>query len=351
MSQNSFSISGREIGPDQPCYVIAEAGVNHNGDLELAKRLIDAAVEAGADAVKFQTFAAARLVTPDAAQAEYQAHNTGIEETQQEMLERLELNRQQHVELIAHCDARGIQFLSSPFDEEAADLLESLDVPAFKIPSGELTNHPYLAHIASKNLPMIVSSGMASEQEIGAALGAIRAAGDPPLVLLQCTTNYPAAPETVNLRAMATLADHFELPVGFSDHTEGIAIPLAAVALGAVIVEKHFTLDRSMPGPDHKASLEPDELKELVDGIRRVEAALGSGVKQPADVEREIAKVIRKGLVLTTDLKQGEVLSQEHLVARRPAEGLPPSALPEVVGKTLTRDKAAGEPLREDDLS
>lgn len=350
-SPREFSISGRSIGPDHPCYVIAEAGVNHNGKLELALKLIDAAAEAGADAVKFQTFSADRLVTLDAAQAEYQKRNTGVEETQYEMLKRLELSRDDHEKLLAHCREREIQFLSSPFDEEAADLLESLGVPAYKIPSGELTNHPYLAHIAAKGLPMILSSGMATLEEIGEALKAVKQAGDPPVVLLQCTTSYPAPPETINLRAMHTLAEKFGLPVGFSDHTEGIAVPLAAAALGAVVIEKHFTLDRALPGPDHKASLEPLELAAIVESIRRVESALGSGVKEPGAEERRNARVIRKGLVLVTAKSKGEALEREDLAARRPAEGLPPSELERVIGRTLARDKAEGEPLHEEDLA
>ncbi len=342
MSAPGISIGARRVGPDQPCFVIAEAGVNHNGDLELARRLVDAAAEAGADAVKFQTFSADRLATAAAPQADYQRRNTGIEESQRAMLHRLELTAEAHRELMARCRERGILFLSSPFDEDSADFLEELGVPAFKIPSGELTNVPFLAHVARKGRPLIVSTGMATLDEVRQAVETIRQAGSPPLALLHCVSSYPAQPADVNLRAMATLREAFAAPVGFSDHTDGVEIALAAVALGACIIEKHFTLDRNLPGPDHKASLEPAELTSLAAAIRRVEAALGDGVKRPAKCEADAARVARKSLVAARDLSAGSVLRREDLAIRRPGTGLPPSALARVVGMLAKEDIAAG---------
>ncbi len=342
MSAPEIAIGARRVGPDQPCFLIAEAGVNHNGDLELARRLVDAAADAGANAVKFQTFSADRLATAAAPQADYQRRNTGIEESQYSMLKRLELSEEAHRELLRHCQRRGILFLSSPFDEESADFLETLGLPAFKIPSGEITNTPFLAHIARKGKPIILSTGMSTLDEVRVAVETIRRAGDPPLALLHCVSNYPAAPEDINLRAMATLHEAFCVPVGYSDHTDGVEIALAAVALGACIIEKHFTLDRNLPGPDHKASLEPAELTSLAAAIRRVEAALGDGVKRPAKCEADAARVARKSLVAARDLSAGSVLRREDLAIRRPGTGLPPSALARVVGMLAKEDIAAG---------
>lgn len=346
-----FDIAGRDIGPGHPCFLIAEAGVNHNGDIELARRLVDAAAEAGADAVKFQTFSADRLATAAAPQADYQKRNTGMEESQYSMLKRLELSEEAHRELLRHCRERGILFLSSPFDEESAEFLEALGVAAFKIPSGEITNTPFLAHVARKGKPLIVSTGMSTLDEVRAAVAAIRQAGYPPLALLHCVSSYPAAPEDVNLRAMAALRHAFDVPVGYSDHTDGIEIALAAVALGACIIEKHFTLDRSLPGPDHKASLEPAELASLAATIRRVEAALGDGVKRPAQREENTAMAARKSLVAARDLAAGSILQREDLAIRRPGTGLPPGRLESVVGRRLLRPAAAGTVLTEDLLA
>lgn len=340
-----MSIQGREIGGAQPCFVIAEAGVNHNGSRELARRLIDVAAEAGADCVKFQTFSAQRLVTASAPKASYQVRTTGGQESQYEMLRRLELSEEDHRELIAHARRRGICFLSTPFDEQSADFLDSLGVPAFKIPSGELTNLPFLAHVARKHKPMIVSLGMASLGETEAAVEAIERAGNRQLVLLQCVSNYPADPADVNLRAMQTVQTAFGVPVGYSDHTEGLEAALAAVALGACVVEKHFTLDRTLSGPDHAASIEPAELQQLVRSIRIVEAALGSGRKQPVASEADTAAVARKSLVAACDLPAGTVLSERLVAARRPGTGLPPAMLPYVLGRVLRCPVAAGTPL------
>lgn len=344
-------LAGRPIGPGNPCFVIAEAGVNHNGDLELAKRLVDVAAEAGADAVKFQTFRADRLVAAAAPKADYQARATGSGESQAAMLRRLELDRPTHEALIAHAQARGILFLSTPFEEASADLLEALDLPAFKLPSGEITNLPYLAHVARKRRPIILSTGMATLGEVETALATLRAEGDPPVWLLHCVSAYPTSPSDANLRAMATLAQAFQVPVGYSDHTEGIAVPLAAVALGACIVEKHITLDRSLPGPDQQASLEPAELRAMVQGIRTVEAALGSGLKVPAPCEINTAAVARKSLLAARNLPAGTLLTPDCIAIKRPGIGLPPGLLPHVLGRTTRVDLAAEALLRIEDLA
>lgn len=345
-----ITIGDRTVGGGAPCFVIAEAGVNHNGDLEMAKRLIDVAAEAGADAVKFQTFRAEDLATADAPKARYQEETTGSNEGQLEMLKRLELDEAGHKTLAGHCRLRGILFLSSPFDEACADMLEDLGVPAFKIPSGELTNLPFLRHVAAKGRPMIVSTGMATLSEVFAAVEAIREAGNPGLTLLHCVSAYPAQPEDANLRAMDAMMEAFHLPVGWSDHTAGIEISLAAVALGAAVIEKHFTLDRSLPGPDHRASLEPDELRAMIRAIRNIEASLGDGTKAPTADEAEVAAMARKSLVAARDLGAGTVLADGDLAARRPGTGLPPGRLDEFLGRMLIRDLAAGTLLAEDML-
>lgn len=332
------SIVGRKIGLGQPCFIIAEAGVNHNGDLTLAKRLIDAAVEAKADAVKFQTFKAERLASATAPKAAYQLRTTDHGESQLEMLRRLELSEAAHRHLMAYCQTRGILFLSAPFEEGSADLLERLGVPAFKIPSGELTNLPLLAHVARKGKPMIVSTGMATLEEVEAAVQRIRSSGNPPLILLHCVSDYPANPAEANLRAMRTMAEAFNVPVGYSDHTPGLDVALAAVALGACVIEKHFTLDSTLPGPDHRASLEPKELAVLVRGIRLVEAALGDGRKIPARSETATAAVARKSVVAARTIPRGTRLTEACLCLKRPGTGLPPSALPSVLGRTATRE-------------
>lgn len=339
------AIAGRSVGPDSPTFIIAEAGVNHNGNLALARQLIDVAASAGADAVKFQTFRAARLVNADAPQADYQQQNTGTVESQFEMLRRLELSQEEHQALAAHCQRRGILFMSTPFDEPSADFLEALPVALFKIPSGELTNLAYLQHIAAKDKPLIISTGMASLGEVEAAVDAVEATGNRNFVLLHCVSNYPADPADVNLRAMQTLAGAFGCPVGYSDHTLGNEAALAAVALGGCVIEKHFTLDRTLPGPDHPASAEPDELAALVQGIRTVEAALGCGRKRPAASERNTAAVARKSLVAAWDLPAGSALTDDALAVKRPGNGLPPAARPYLLGRRLARNVPAGAVL------
>ena len=343
-------IGNRRVGPDQPCFIIAEAGVNHNGDLEMGRRLVDAAAAAGADAVKFQTFRAERLIIRKAPKAAYQLQTTDPEESQLEMLHKLELSEQAHGELASHCQKKGILFLSTPFEEESADFLEALGLPAFKIPSGELTNLPFLIHVARKGRPMIVSTGMSTLDEVEAAVKAIRGSGNSKLILLHCVSNYPANPEDVNLRVLSTLMETFQVPVGYSDHTTGIDISLGAVALGASIIEKHLTLDRNLPGPDHRASLEPAELTALVTGIRRVESALGHGKKVPANGEITISAVARKSLVAARDLPAGTVLSPSDVAVKRPGTGIPPKDLNRVLGMKIHRTLSCDELLCWEDL-
>lgn len=335
-------ICGRIIGEGHPCFIIAEAGVNHNGDMNLAHQLIDVAVNAGTDAIKFQTFRAERLVTADAPKAAYQLETTNAGESQFEMLQRLELDADAHRALIAHCRDKHILFLSTPFDEKSADLLEALGVPAFKTPSGEITNLPYLNHIARKGKPMIVSTGMAFLGEVETAVRTIEAVGNHAFALLHCVSNYPANPADTNLRAMQTMARAFGLPVGYSDHTPGIEVSFAAVALGACIVEKHFTLDRNLPGPDHQASAEPAELAALVRGIRIVEAALGNGRKEPAESEANTAAVARKSLVAACDIPAGATLTETMIALKRPGTGIPPAICEFLVGRTARAAISAG---------
>ena len=315
-------------------YIIAEAGVNHNGSRELALKLIDAAADAGVDAVKFQTFRADTLVSPDAPKADYQKANCGTAESQYQMLKRLELSEADHEALRAHCVELGIEFLSTPFDVSDIDYLRSFGVSRMKIPSGSVTDYPYLRKINGCGLPVILSTGMSTLDEVAAALAVLR---DCKVSLLHCTTEYPCPFEAVNLRAMQTMRDRFGLPVGYSDHTPGITIPIAAVALGAEIIEKHFTLDRTMEGPDHKASIEPDELKAMVRAIRDVERSLGDGVKAPVPAERGNIAIARKSIVARRRIEAGEFFSEENLAAKRPGTGISPMRWPEVVGKKAGR--------------
>jgi N,N'-diacetyllegionaminate synthase len=325
---------------------IAEAGVNHNGDVNTAIRLCDVAREAGADAVKFQTFKAASLATAGAEKAAYQDRNAPSEgESQRDMLEKLELTEAEFRAVRDHCATIGIEFISTPFDEDSADFLDALGVDRFKVSSGDLTHLDFLRRLAGYGKPVIISTGMATLAEVEDAVRAIEEAGDPPLSILHCVSNYPARPDQANLRAMATLAAAFGRPVGWSDHTEGGVITLASVAAGARIIEKHFTLDRSMPGPDHAASLEPDELAALIAGVRAVEAAMGDGVKRPTPDEQDTARVARRSLVAARDIPAGTRLGEADIAARRPGHGLPPKRRPEVVGRTAARDIAEGELL------
>jgi len=350
-------------------YVIAEAGVNHNGDIQLAHRLVDAAADAGADAVKFQTFVPEQLVTHDAQRADYQKRNQPGENSQLQMLSELALSHNAHSELLAHCQDRNIDFLSSPFDAQSADfLIDELQLPLIKLGSGELTNGPLLWQLGKSDRRLILSTGMANLEEIRDALGLLSHAyqtdaSQPQTTdfagcldasilqdrvsLLHCTTEYPCPLEAVNLRAMDTLAETFGLAVGYSDHTEGIAVSLAAAARGASVLEKHLTLDRSMPGPDHAASIEPTELVALVSGVRSIEQALGSAVKQPAEVERKNAAIARKSLRATSAIATGGAFTEQNIGAKRPGNGISPMHYWSLLGRTSTRDYAIDDLLDE----
>ena len=320
--------------------IIAEAGVNHNGDLALARQLIDAAAVAGADLVKFQTFTADRLATRTAQKADYQNRTTTSTESQHEMLSRLELTDAMHHELIAHCATRKIGFFSTAFDIESVDLLVRHGQNHFKIPSGEITNLPYLRHIGRLGKSVILSTGMANLGEIEAAIDALEAAGTPRamLTVLHCTTEYPTPMAEVNLRAMLSIHAAFGVAVGYSDHTQGIEVAIAAVAMGATVIEKHFTLDRNLPGPDHKASLEPAELNAMVAAIRNIEVALGDGIKRLTTSEARNRPVARKSLVASRAIKSGALFTAENITAKRPATGISPMRWDEVIGKTALRD-------------
>jgi len=324
--------------------IIAEAGVNHNGDPTLARRMVEAAADAGADLVKFQTFGADRLVAAHAPKAAYQERTTGGG-TQHAMIRPLELSRAAHELLIAHCRSSGIGFLSSAFDLESLELLVELGAERFKVPSGEITNLPYLRRVGSFGKPVILSSGMSTLGEVESALAVLEDAGTPRrrITVLHCTTDYPTPMEDVNLRAMRTIGAALGVAVGYSDHTTGIEIAVAAVALGATVVEKHFTLDRALPGPDHGASLEPGELKAMVQAIRNVERALGDGIKRPSASELKNRSIVRKSLVATRAIRAGEPFSADNLTAKRPGGGLSPMRWDEVLGRPAPRDFAPDE--------
>jgi len=325
--------------------IIAEAGVNHNGDIELAKHLIDVAADAGADIVKFQTFCADRLVTKSAAKTDYQVTSTGAEESQHEMLRRLELSPSMHEILMAHCAQRNIEFMSTAFDEQSVDLLSGYGLTRFKIPSGEITNLAYLRHTAKVAGEVIISTGMATLDEIDAAIAVFEANGVPRarITVLHCTTEYPAPFTDVNLRAMQTISETFGVRIGYSDHTVGIEIPIAAVALGASIIEKHFTLDKAMPGPDHQASLAPAELKAMVAAIRGIESAMGNGIKAPSPAETKNLGIVRKSLVAVRSIEAGEIFSMDNIGAKRPGTGISPMRLDEVLGCPAPRSFTADE--------
>jgi N,N'-diacetyllegionaminate synthase len=346
----SIKVADHVIGNGNRCFVIAEAGVNHNGKLKLALELVDAAQQAGADAVKFQTFRAEAVVSPIAPKAEYQIANTQTEESQLEMVRELELSYDEFRQVYEHCQSRNMLFLSTPFDAESADFLDGLGMPAFKIPSGEITNLILVSHVASKHKPIILSTGMANLQEVQEALETIYAAGNHDVVVLQCVSNYPASPASINLRAMDTMRKQFGVDVGFSDHTQGIEIPLASVALGATVVEKHFTLDRNLPGPDHKASLEPGELKEMIAKIRNVEDALGNGIKQPTAEELKTAECARRSLVAAIHIPAGTAVTSEMISILRPGTGLRPALMPLVLGRCVLQSLEAGELFALDNL-
>ena len=325
--------------------IVAEAGVNHNGSLETAKQLVDAAVEAGADMVKFQTFSADQLVTTSAPKANYQNQATDSAETQHTMIHKLELSREMHEELIEYCQQQGIDFFSSGFDTQSIDLLVELGQVRFKIPSGEITNLPYLRYVGHYGKPVILSTGMANLGEIEAALEVLEISGTlrKQITVLHCNTEYPTSMVDVNLRAMLSIRNAFGVEVGYSDHTLGIEVPIAAVALGATVIEKHFTMDRSLPGPDHQASLEPDELKAMVHAIRNIEKALGDGIKRPSPSELKNKPIARKSLVAAIAIRAGECFTGTNLTVKRPGTGISPMRWDEIIGCSAKRDFEADE--------
>lgn len=318
-------------------FIIAEAGVNHNGSIETAKKLVDEAVLAGADAVKFQTFKAENLVCKNAQKAEYQMETTDQKETQFDMLKKLELSPDMHEQLIDYCEQRNIVFLSTPFDVASLHFLVQCGVPFIKIPSGELTNYPYLREVGKTGKRVILSTGMSTLQEVKDAVKVLKGNGSKEITILHCNTEYPTPYDDVNLKAMLTLRDELDLSVGYSDHTQGIEIPIAAAALGATVIEKHFTLDRNMEGPDHRASLEPDELRAMVRAIRHIESALGDGKKEPSDSEKKNIGIVRKSIVARCDIKQGEVFTEENLTTKRPGTGISPMYWNEIIGRKAKR--------------
>jgi len=325
---------------NQSTIIIAEAGVNHNGSIELAKKLIDVAAEAGAYFVKFQTFKAETLVTQTADKAEYQKEITNTDESQFEMIKKLELDRKTHEELIDYCKIKDIQFLSTAFDHDSIDLLALINIPLFKIPSGEITNLPYLRHIGKMGKPIIMSTGMSTLDEVRDALNLLIEAGaeKEQITILHCNTEYPTPMKDVNLKAMLTIKDELGVNIGYSDHTLGIEIPIAAVAMGATVIEKHFTLDRNMSGPDHAASLEPEELKAMVTAIRNIEKAMGGGEKKPSSSETKNIAVARKSIVAKMSIKKGELFTEENLTVKRPGTGISPMGWDTVIGKVASSD-------------
>lgn len=325
-------------------FIIAEAGVNHNGDTTLAKKMVYAAKDAGADAIKFQTFKATEGVSKFASKAEYQINNTNNDESQLEMVKKLELSHADFKMLKEYCQSIGLLFLSTPFDFVSIDFLTELDVPIWKIPSGEITNVPYLMRIAQTGKPVIMSTGMCTMEEVEFAVKLLKENGVGEISLLHCNTEYPTPYDDVNLRAMVTLRERFMCSVGYSDHTPGIEIPVAAVAMGAEIIEKHFTLDKNMDGPDHKASLEPDELKQMVTAIRNTELALGDGIKAPSKSELKNRDIVRKSIVAKQDIQKGEIFSERNITVKRPGNGISPVKWVEVLGQPAKRD------FREDEL-
>lgn len=318
-------------------FIIAEAGVNHNGSFELAYKLVDAAKNAGVDCIKFQTFKSKNLVSHTAKKAEYQKVTTG-DSSQQDMLKKLELSYDEFLALKDYCDQVGICFLSTPFDVDSIEFLNTINMPFWKIPSGEVTNLPYLLALAKTGKPVVMSTGMCEMEEIEAAIKVLRENGTKEIRLLHCNTEYPTPFEDVNLKAMQTMRDAFGLEVGYSDHTKGIEVPVAAVALGATVIEKHFTLDCDMEGPDHKASLEPDELAAMVKSIRHIELAIGSGDKIPSSSEKKNIAVARKSIVAKTSIKAGEAFTEENITVKRPGTGISPMRWFDVLGKVATRN-------------
>lgn len=341
----NIQIGKRQIGDGCSCFIIAEAGVNHNGEMPIAKKLIDAAAEAGADAVKFQTFIAEELATQGVDKAQYQKSGLASGKSQLEMLKSLEFGKDEFEELCAYCNKKGIVFLSTPFDFKSADMLEGLNIPAYKISSGDLNNYPFLSYISKKQKPMILSTGMSELDEISAALSSIKKENNHEIIVLQCTSAYPAPYEEIHLNAMKFLREKFKVLVGFSDHSIGIEVSIAAVALGACVVEKHFTLDKSFEGPDHKASINPSELTSLVKSIRHVEASLGSDAKTTNPSEQNTKRIARKKIIAANNIPAGSVLRREHIAFKRNELGLAPSNLEKILNRKTKKLIKKDEPI------
>jgi N-acetylneuraminate synthase len=346
----NLRIGDKLVGDGEPCFIIAEAGVNHNGNFELAKKLIDIAKQAGADAVKFQTFKSEGVTTATTNMASYQERNIGESESQVKMLRRLELEYGLFEELKKYCDEKGIIFLSTPHSYDAINFLDPL-VPAHKVGSGDLTNIPSLEMVAKKGKPVILSTGMGTLEEIREAVDTIRNMSNEQIILLQCVTDYPSNLEDQNIRTVETLKNEFKVLTGFSDHTMGIIAPLVAVSLGACVIEKHFTLDRDLPGPDHKASLDPDGLKEMIDSVRKAERALGTGIKKPTKIEIEIKRLARKSLVASIDITEGTSITRNMVDIKRPETGMRPKRLKEVIGAKAKRNISKDEVITEEMIS
>ena len=324
-------------------FIIAEAGVNHNGSMEIAIKLVDAAASAGADAIKFQTFKAENLVCKNAAKAEYQLETTNEEESQFDMLKKLELTSEMHEQLMAYCKQKEIMFLSTPFDVESLHYLNEKNIAILKIPSGEITNYPFLREIGKTGRKVILSSGMSTLEEVRSAVNILKESGSKEITVLHCNTEYPTLYADVNLKAMWTLKKELGVEIGYSDHTQGIEVPIAATALGATVIEKHFTLDRNMDGPDHKASLEPDELQSMVQAIRNIEAALGDGIKIPSKSEKRNIDVVRKSIVAKCDIAEGEVFTENNLTTKRPGTGVSPMLWQQIIGQKAKRNFSIDE--------
>lgn len=326
-------------------FIIAEAGVNHNGSLDNAKRMVECAAEAGADAIKFQTFKAEALVCKNAQKAEYQKETTGNDESQFEMLKKLELTEEEYEELKQYCGEKHIMFLSTPFDLDSLRYLNEIGIEIIKIPSGEITNYPYLREIGKLRKPIIMSTGMSTMAEVEEAVEVLQMNGAKDITLLHCNTQYPTPYGDVNLRAMLALKDKFHTEVGYSDHTLGIEVAIAATAMGATVIEKHFTLNRGMEGPDHKASLEPDELKRMIQSIRNIERAMGTGIKEPTNSEYKNILVARKSIVARKQIQAGEIFTEENITTKRPGDGMSPMRWNEVIGKTASREYGVDEKI------
>lgn len=326
-------------------FVIAEAGDNHNGRFDLAIQLVDKAVEAGADCVKFQTFVTEEMMSTTAQKADYQKEQTNNDENQFDMVKKLELSFDEFRQIKAYCDEKEIMFLSTPFDILSIDFLESINIPFWKIPSGEINNLPYLIKIAQTGKEVILSTGMSTVEEIADAINVLKEYGAGKITLLHCNTEYPTPFQDVNLLAMNTLKEKFEVEVGYSDHTLGIEVAIAAVAMGASVIEKHFTLDKTMEGPDHQASLEPEELKQMIQSIRNIESALGDGKKRPSDSEKKNIAIARKSIVARSSIKKGEVFTEENLAIKRPGDGISPMYWFEIIGKTATKNYEKDEQI------